>query len=300
MSQTVFSAILAKYGTMDLVSIETEFSQFIISLITATHFRAIKLSKMALPSVLQQTSTNFEWIVVNDGKCSRTRELIQASSYPFKMIYREMPHQSKGFGLCHARNWGLAAASGDLIAYLDDDNSLYPDFIKSISQTFAHNPGVKCCFPRQYRCRNIVSNGVIVKAGKPFISPNVNSNVFSLIEQKELFDSNGFVHVKENAPRWNPEYRIFCDYEYLLQCVQVWGQDRIRLLSKVLVNYLQSSEGVIGQSSYLDWVRELNLILQNRQKYQIINSSVHQLLKLKLETYQARAHKNQAIPAFKA
>lgn len=59
----------------------------------------------------------FEVIVVNDGSTDPTPEI--ASEYPFTLI------NSENRGLSYARNTGMKAANGEIIAYIDDD--AYPD-----------------------------------------------------------------------------------------------------------------------------------------------------------------------------
>ena len=81
------------------------------------------------------------------------------------------------------------------------------------------------------------------------------------------FHSNGFVHHRENAPRWNPDYRVFADYEFFLRCLWQWGRDGFRLHEAVLVNYVQRSDGVIGQSGYGEWARELAALVRIQQDY---------------------------------
>lgn len=60
---------------------------------------------------------NYEVIVVDDGSTDGTADIL--SDYGFRVIRTE--HQ----GLSNARNAGLAAASGEIVAYIDDD--AYPD-----------------------------------------------------------------------------------------------------------------------------------------------------------------------------
>ena len=113
-----------------------------LSLITATHHRASTLQQQALPSVLSQeiAPSNFEWIVVNDGADERTAELVSGITAPFHIVHISMPHPGTGFGLCHARNRGLEAATGDIVAYLDDDNAIDPEI------TFKKNKNFRLIF----------------------------------------------------------------------------------------------------------------------------------------------------------
>ena len=60
---------------------------------------------------------DFEVIVVDDGSTDDTASI--AASYAFKVI------RTRNMGLSHARNLGLREATGEIVAYIDDD--AYPD-----------------------------------------------------------------------------------------------------------------------------------------------------------------------------
>ncbi len=60
---------------------------------------------------------NYEVIIVNDGSTDHTEAIAQ--DYPFRII------STANQGLSNARNTGLHAASGEMVAYTDDD--AYPD-----------------------------------------------------------------------------------------------------------------------------------------------------------------------------
>lgn len=60
---------------------------------------------------------DFEVIVVNDGSTDRTAEI--SARYPVRLISTE------NRGLSNARNTGMGAANGEIVAYIDDD--AYPD-----------------------------------------------------------------------------------------------------------------------------------------------------------------------------
>jgi GT2 family glycosyltransferase len=71
---------------------------------------------------------HFEVIVVNDGSTDDTAAI--AGEYGFRVI------SGRNQGLSHARNVGLRAASGEIVAYIDDDAYPDPDWLRSLSAGF--------------------------------------------------------------------------------------------------------------------------------------------------------------------
>ena len=87
-----------------------------ISVIVCTFNGGRTLSE-CLESLLRLDYANYEVVVVNDGSTDNTSKI--ASSYGFRLITTE------NRGLSSARNTGLNAATGEIVAYIDDD--AYPD-----------------------------------------------------------------------------------------------------------------------------------------------------------------------------
>jgi glycosyltransferase involved in cell wall biosynthesis len=77
----------------------------------------------AISSVLQQTYKNFEIIVVDDGSTDNTGNIIEPFVDRIKFI------KQVNLGVSAARNTGLKEATGDLIAFLDADDTWFPDKI---------------------------------------------------------------------------------------------------------------------------------------------------------------------------
>jgi len=94
-----------------------------VSIIVPTYNRA-SLVTQAVDSLLAQTRVPDEIIVVNDGSKDDTEKVLQKYQRPVKVIKRE------NGGLSAARNTGLKNATGDLIAFLDDDDTLTPNSIE--------------------------------------------------------------------------------------------------------------------------------------------------------------------------
>jgi GT2 family glycosyltransferase len=93
-----------------------------VSVIVPTYNRAYCLPR-ALDSVLAQTHSRFEVVLIDDGSTDGTADLV-ARSYgrdsPIKYFYQ------KNAGVTAARNAGLARAQGDYIALLDSDDVWMP------------------------------------------------------------------------------------------------------------------------------------------------------------------------------
>lgn len=86
-----------------------------------------------LKSVMKQTYTDIECVIVNDAtkddsieKCER---LIEGYSGPITFI---ILHHNENRGLSAARNTGTDAASGNYLYYLDSDDEITPDCIEKL------------------------------------------------------------------------------------------------------------------------------------------------------------------------
>lgn len=93
-------------------------------------FNAERWIADTLESVFAQTYTNYEVIVVDDGSTDRTAAAV--SRFAGKLRYSHQAH--KGVGA--ARNAGIAASSGELIAQLDADDMWRPDFLAVLAPLF--------------------------------------------------------------------------------------------------------------------------------------------------------------------
>ncbi|HFU5931648.1 TPA: glycosyltransferase family 2 protein, partial [Enterococcus faecium] len=80
-----------------------------------------------LESIFNQTHSNIEIIVVNDGSPDRSGEI--AEEYKKKDMRLKVIHQVNG-GLSAARNSGLDSATGDFVCFIDSDDWIEPDYLE--------------------------------------------------------------------------------------------------------------------------------------------------------------------------
>lgn len=76
----------------------------------------------AIESVLQQTFTNFEFLIINDGSTDNTEQIIRSYNDPRIVLVNQ-----KNGGVSNALNTGLSQARGKYIARFDADDICYPD-----------------------------------------------------------------------------------------------------------------------------------------------------------------------------
>lgn len=94
----------------------------LVSVVIATKNRSNYL-KQSIDSVLAQTFTDFELILVDDGSTDDTREVIEAYNDP-RVIYTATP--SGKSGISAARNHGANLSRGIWTAVHDDDDLMLP------------------------------------------------------------------------------------------------------------------------------------------------------------------------------
>lgn len=101
-----------------------------VSVIVPCYNQAVYLDE-CIQSVLNQTYTNWECIIVNDGSTDNTEEV--AKKWIEKDSRIQYIYKNNG-GLSSARNKGLERASGDYIQFLDSDDIIHKEkFSKSLS-----------------------------------------------------------------------------------------------------------------------------------------------------------------------
>src|SRR5690348_1065740 len=94
----------------------------VVSVILPTYNRASLISR-AIRSVLNQTFTDWELLIVDDGSTDATEQLIRSRSADSRIRYMKLP---QNVGMCNARNHGIALARGEFIAFLDSDDEWLP------------------------------------------------------------------------------------------------------------------------------------------------------------------------------
>ena len=130
--------------------------QPLVTVIIPTKDRPEMLAQ-AIQSVLDQTFTELEIIVVNDGGVD-VQSVISRLNTRGNIVYKKhdrAPERSA------ARNTGIRAARGKYIAYLDDDDNYYPNHIETLVK-FLENSEYKIAYTDAVMAQQEKQNGEYV------------------------------------------------------------------------------------------------------------------------------------------
>lgn len=118
-----------------------------VSVVIPTYNRAWCLRE-AVDSVAEQGFRDFELIVVDDGSTDETARLLREYGGSLRVL--RQPRR----GVSAARNAGIAAARGELIAFLDSDDIWLPGKLARQVEFFGQNPETPICQTEELWVRN--------------------------------------------------------------------------------------------------------------------------------------------------
>lgn len=183
-------------------------------------YNAEKYLCHAIDSVLNQTFTDFELILVDDGSKDRSPKICDEYACKDKRVV--VCHKQNG-GICDARNKGLALAKGDYIGFIDNDDEYGPNLIKDNYNLAIKNHAdiVKYGYRRIKKKNNKLLEDVMIHSDKILIINHEElSAAYPLIKKLEVNNLawNGLYAKKfldKNKIFFNPIHRFgYEDYEF--------------------------------------------------------------------------------------
>ncbi len=231
----------------------------LISIIIPTHNRDYILWK-AIQSIQQQTYSNWELIIVDDRSTDATYKMMREFKQDkrIKYILNEYKHSPAG-----ARRFGQKNAKGDLIAYLDSDNSASKLWLQEIVNLFESDSSAVFAytalnFKVDYVDKN--ENIVTLISEVRFANP---PTVAMLWSHEFEGDPNGFVHRSDvdKAIVWDEKLDLYEDYDFSLQLAKKYPKG-MRYINQALVNYVRryGEAGICNDATYKSLLKNLKYL----------------------------------------
>lgn len=107
----------------------------LFSIITPTYNRA-NLLRIAIRSVINQTYSKWELLIIDDGSTDQTRSVVKEFHRDRRIKYIYQDHQERST----ARNRGISIASGAYICFLDDDDYILDNHLMTFWEYIEKSP----------------------------------------------------------------------------------------------------------------------------------------------------------------
>jgi len=198
-------------------------SQPAVSVIMAV-YNGAEYVEDAIESILEQTCSDFEFIIINDGSTDRTHEIICKYNDPrIRLINQE------NTGLTRALNVGLSLARGRYIARIDADDISLPERLEKQVALFEKNKDV--VLQGSLFCLINVKNGRLYFKHLPNTERKLR--LFLALRGTPFRHSTVMFRrsVVEKVGVYNEKYVTAQDYEYW---IRIAAQHRIAMLPEYL------------------------------------------------------------------
>ena len=261
-----------------------------------------------IESVLAQTYSNFELLLVDDGSPDKSGEICdkyQKKDFRIKVFHK---HNQ---GLIHTRRYAIERASGDYYIFLDSDDCLKNDALEIINKKI-----------QEYECECLVYGLERVENGK-VISQVYDPKEEVLCDKREIyrkvFNSTDYNSLCRKAVKASVFHNIdYSSYyhlkhaEDLLQSLEIYKySDRIAFIPNILYSYRMNPNSIthVSGKTNIDYTirKRVLAFLQNEPSFSeedlnqyrdyCINTLIDILIMISLsdETYRNKLDKLSGI-----
>lgn len=230
-------------------------------------YKVEKQLKKCINSILNQTFSNFELILVDDGSpdnCGKICDEYQKKDNRIKVIHKE------NGGLSDARNAGLDIAKGEYIGFVDSDDIIHPRMYEIL-----------------FKCINKNNSDIVQCKFKKFKnSDEVKDDLDNYNEIFEEYDNNSAImdmmdNNKINVNSWNKLYKseLFQTLRFpkgkihedeFLTYKLLYNSKKITYVDQELYYYYQNDNGIMNGSSILKRLDRIEA-LEERSKFFLEN-----------------------------
>jgi hypothetical protein len=214
-------------------------AETLVSVVMCTRDRAPVLGR-AIASVQAQSYPNWELVILDHGCQDKTPELLASQTDERLRIERFEGTHSEGL------NRGVRLARGEVLAYLDDDNVMHPDWLRSVVWAFRDRPDVELLYGAA-----IVQYGHLDDGHEYNFMPHVNLLPWSreLLEHQAITDHGAVAHRAGLDDDHFVELPAARDWERMLRLTRT--RDALALPAIALMYFEDGSERISDRTDYL-------------------------------------------------
>lgn len=231
-----------------------------------------KYLEECLQSVIYQTYTNFEVILINDGSTDKSKEICEKiilKDSRFKLINIENK------GVSNARNLGIEKSIGEYLLFIDSDDYIENNTLDKINKVIAEY-NIDYII---YGINKIINNKNIInklsKKDEFYKSKKEIKEILPLLINQEIINSPIKVYksklIKENNLRFDTYLSIGEDYLFNIEYLD--KIENLYYLSDILYKYIIRNENSLTQRFNINKYDELMYL--NKKVYEIMSNSYY-------------------------
>ena len=257
-----------------------------ITIIIPCYNRAYIISR-AINSVLNQTSNNWQLIVVDDGSTDDTETVVKKINDE-RIIY----HKQTNKGPSAARNKGVSLAKSKWVTYLDSDDTLYDTYVETMLEWLEKNPKTVYGIIRARRTLSLYRGDRLIKSLDHSNDLPFDVTESDIFMKRFHFSSNGFVHkrdVFDGIIQWDEQLMHMEEWDLAMQIGERHPNSFLYVpIELCTYDQRHGVDGICSNTPYLDWAHAFEYIYQkHRGSQQLIGQ----------EWYPQRVDKWKAIDA---
>ncbi len=237
----------------------------LISVIIPTYNRANVILN-AIKSVENQTFSNWEILIIDDGSTDNTYDIVK----PFLKNKKIRYYYQENNGVCSARNYGIKKAKGDYLSFLDSDDSFLESKLKTCFNTINKvNADLVLCNIFEYRENKMIKNRF-----------NFTDSFF--VSSKDIVNykvpmSASFIFIKKRLAEiilFDVNLSSSNDFDFVLRSS---NQGKIYFLNERLVNNFKTTKIKRISTNYPSKINGYKKILEKIKYYKLDSDSEKQL-----------------------
>jgi glycosyltransferase involved in cell wall biosynthesis len=223
----------------------------LVSIIVPCYKQAQYLG-VCLESVLSQSYSNWECIIVNDGSPDETKEV--ANKWCLKDSRFHYLEKENG-GLSSARNAGIKLSTGKYILPLDADDYISKDYIQQALTIFQNNENIKLIYGKAELFCLQTGEWVLPKYTYPKLLEGNMINCSAIYKRTDYNQTLGYDEQLKTG---------YEDWDFWLQLLS--ESDEIHFIADFTVFYYRIKEVSMLKDIDLEHAKKLRLYIYNKHK----------------------------------
>ena len=194
---------------MDVIGRKDTYMNLKVTIITPSYNQGEYLEE-TIQSVLNQTYSNIEYIVIDGGSTDNSVDIIR--KYEERITYW---CSEKDNGQADAINKGLKLATGDLVCWINSDDILYPNFTENFVNHFVAHPNVDFLYGDVEQ--GVEMQHATIRRGEAIDYPTMLRTLrVPMPQQATMWRKEVMVKIGYLDPQWH----VLLDREYFMRIAQ--------------------------------------------------------------------------------